>query len=245
MLSQKMATSKCYSCPKLQEQYVVMDKYAQVKSKANSLRFALSDENLHLMPEFQQRLQVLQKLNYIDADNTVLIKGRVAREINTVNDELIATELIFENVLTPLTPAEIVSVLSCLVFEEKEEVQASLTERLEEAKQHILAIAASLANVQISFGLPLVVKDYTNIVNVNLMEVCYEWARGMPFSDICQLTNTLEGSIVRTITRLDETCREVRNAARIIGDSALYTKMEQASQLIKRDIVFASSLYVQ
>ncbi len=60
-----------------------MDKYAQIKNKANSLRFALSDDNLQLMPEFQQRLIVLQKLNYIDADNTVLLKGRVAREVVT------------------------------------------------------------------------------------------------------------------------------------------------------------------
>ena len=37
---------------------------------------------------------------------------------------------------------------------------------------------------------------------------------------------------------------QVRNAARIIGDPSLYKKMEVASQMIKRDIVFASSLYV-
>jgi antiviral helicase SKI2 len=44
---------------------------------------------------------------------------------------------------------------------------------------------------------------------------------------------------VRCITRLDELCREVRNAARVIGDPTLYRKMEQASESIKRDIVFA------
>ena len=51
------------------------------------------------------------------------------------------------------------------------------------------------------------------------------------------------GSIVRCIVRLDETCRDVRNAARVIGDSVLYKKAETASALIKRDIVFAASLY--
>ena len=39
----------------------------------------------------------------------------------------------------------------------------------------------------------------------------------MSFADICMLT-TVQGTIVRCITRLDEVCREVRNAARIIGD---------------------------
>ena len=44
-----------------------------------------------------------------------------------------------------------------------------------------------------------------------------------------------EGTIVRVITRLDETCREVRDAARVIGDADLFKKMEEAQGLIKRD----------
>jgi hypothetical protein len=66
-----------------------------------------------------------------------------------------------------------------------------------------------------------------------LVEVVYEWARGVPFGEICTLTTVQEGGIVRTITRLDEVCREVRNAARIIGDASLYRKMECASEMIK------------
>lgn len=68
--------------------------------------------------------------------------------------------------------------------------------------------------------------------------------QGTPFADICELTDVPEGSIVRTIVRLDETCREFKNAARIIGDSSLFKKMDEASDAIKRDIVFAASLYV-
>jgi antiviral helicase SKI2 len=49
------------------------------------------------------------------------------------------------------------------------------------------------------------------------------------------LTDVPEGTIVRVITRLDETCREVRDAARVIGDADLFTKMEEAQALIKRD----------
>jgi antiviral helicase SKI2 len=68
--------------------------------------------------------------------------------------------------------------------------------------------------------------------------------QGTPFADICELTDVSEGLIVRTIVRLDETCREFRNAASIMGNSALHKKMETASNAIKRDIVFAASLYV-
>jgi antiviral helicase SKI2 len=53
-----------------------------------------------------------------------------------------------------------------------------------------------------------------------------------------------EGTIVRCITRLDETCREVRDAARVIGDADLFQKMEAAQECIRRDIIACASLYV-
>lgn len=60
-----------------------------------------------------------------------------------------------------------------------------------------------------------------------------------------QLFQIFVGIIVRCIQRLNETCQDVRNAAKIIGDPVLHQKMEEASTLIKRDIVFAASLYTQ
>ena len=66
-----------------------------------------------------------------------------------------------------------------------------------------------------------------------------------PFSEITDLTDIQEGIIVRCIQRLDEVLKDVRNAARIIGDPVLYQKMEESSSMIKRDIVFAASLYTQ
>lgn len=59
--------------------------------------------------------------------------------------------------------------------------------------------------------------------------------RNKPFQQITDLTDVPEGTIVRVITRLDETCREVRDAARVIGDADLFAKMEEAQGLIKRD----------
>lgn len=60
-----------------------------------------------------------------------------------------------------------------------------------------------------------------------------------------ELTDVQEGIIVRCIQQLNETICDVRNAARLIGDPELQSKMEEASNAIKRDIVFAESLYTQ
>lgn len=60
-----------------------------------------------------------------------------------------------------------------------------------------------------------------------------------------RLTTVQEGIIVRCIQQLNETLKNVRDAASIIGVPVLKTKMEEASNAIKRDIVFAASLYTQ
>lgn len=65
------------------------------------------------------------------------------------------------------------------------------------------------------------------------------------FAEIMTKTDVQEGIIVRCIQQLNETLQDVQDAARIIGNPALHKKMEDASNAIKRDIVFAASLYFQ
>ena len=88
---------------------------------------------------------------------------------------------------------------------------------------------------------------FFNIEHINILlnlSYAFDILQGTPFAEICELTDVPEGLIVRTIVRLDETCREFKNAAAIMGNSALHKKMDSASNAIKRDIVFAASLYV-
>uniref|UniRef100_A0A914Z1P1 ATP-dependent RNA helicase Ski2/MTR4 C-terminal domain-containing protein n=1 Tax=Panagrolaimus superbus TaxID=310955 RepID=A0A914Z1P1_9BILA len=75
------------------------------------------------------------------------------------------------------------------------------------------------------------------------MEVVYQWAEGKLFNHIIRLTNADEGCIVRCIQRMDEVLNDIRNAGRIIGDNTLVQKMKETSDAIRRDIVFAPSLY--
>lgn len=195
----------------------------------------MSNENLDLIGDFETRMTVLQRLHYVDGtDRTVQLKGRVACEINTC-DSLIVTELIFENVFTAMEPEEIVSLLSCLIFQERHADEPQLPERLIAAKAALDRVTLSLAQLQLQCGLDLVPEDFVaENVNWGMMQVVWEWAKGSKFSDITMFTNCMEGSIVRCIMRLDETCRDVRNAARVIGDAPLYQKMAKASELIKR-----------
>jgi hypothetical protein len=55
-----------------------------LEQRLEALQHQLSDASLAALPEFHQRAAVLRQLGYLDADNTVQLKGRVACEINSV-----------------------------------------------------------------------------------------------------------------------------------------------------------------
>nr|CAB3448922.1 unnamed protein product [Digitaria exilis] len=243
-LLQKMSENKCHGCIKLKEHKSLMKEQRVYKDELNKLKFQMSDEALQQMPEFQGRIDVLKEINYIDSDLVVQLKGRVACEMNS-GEELITTECLFENQLDDLEPEEAVAIMSAFVFQQRNASEPSLTPKLAEAKKRLYDTAIRLGQLQTQFKVPVDPEEYaSDNLKFGLVEVVYEWAKGTPFADICELTDVSEGLIVRTIVRLDETCREFRNAASIMGNSALYKKMEVASNAIKRDIVFAASLYV-
>ncbi|KAI8878004.1 antiviral helicase [Backusella circina FSU 941] len=232
---------QCTKCADLNEHFALVHDHKRISSQIDLLKLSISDQNLELLPDYHQRIDVLRRLQYIDDQGSVQLKGRVACEINTA-DELLLTELVLDNVFADFEPAEVVAILSCFVFQERNASEPRLTPRLEKGKELVLTYARKIAEVQVECGLPISTQDYVNGLKFGLMEVVYEWARGLPFKHITDLTDVLEGSIVRCISRLDETCREVMGAARMVGDTSLYKKMEQAEQDIKRDIVFAASL---
>ncbi|GBE77514.1 Putative ATP-dependent RNA helicase [Sparassis crispa] len=238
-LAKRLPGYACILCEDFDDHYIVTHGEKVLLANIAELQRTLSDQNLELIPDYEQRIDVLKELKLIDENSTVLLKGRVACEINSVN-ELILTELILENTLAAYEPEEVVALLSAFVFQEKTDVEPVIPSKLEQGRDAIMAISDRVERIQDAHKIPGV--EFRGL-KFGLMEVVYEWAKGMPFEQITELTDVAEGTIVRVITRLDETCREVRDAARVIGDAELFKKMEECQIKIKRDIVFAASLY--
>lgn len=242
-----MRSFKSHYHPTIEKYYTLLERIHTLQDRVDSLSHLLSNEALQLFPDFLQRKAVLTTLGYIDENEAVAVKGRVACEVNTC-EELIVTEMVFEGILNDLDPTQIVAALSALVYQQKSEdddFDMEVPEALLNCCRSMKTIALNLGQLQKEHGLDVDPIDYAeSSLKFGLVHVVYEWAIGVPFSEICQLTSAQEGSIVRCITRLDELCREVRNCARVVGNPTLYRKMEAASVAIKRDIVFAASLYV-
>lgn len=243
----QIEANEALKTPEFKNVYAQLRKQDMLKQNIDALNLLISDENLELLPDYNQRLEVLKQLEFIDQHQNVMLKGRVACEINS-GWELVLTELILDNFLGDFEPEEIVALLSCFVYEgrTKDEEDLPITPRLEKGKQRIQEITGKLLNIYTEHQVSLTSEEeeFLERKRFALVNVVYEWARGLAFNEIMQISVELEGTIVRVITRLDEICRQVKNAALIVGDSKLHSKMSEAQERIKRDIVFCASLYI-
>lgn len=246
-LVSQLKSTDVFQRPEFNTIFSQLAKRDSIEKLIESISLLLSDENLELLPDYEQRLKVLHSLGFIDDQQRVVLKGRVACEINS-GWELVLTELILDNFLGDFQPEEIVALLSCFVYEGRtnEEEDPPMTPRLEKGKAEIMKITEKLLKVYNTFQVSLTSEEeeFLERKRFALVNVVYEWARGLTFNEIMQISVESEGTIVRVITRLDEICRQVKNAALIVGDSTLHSKMNEAQEKIKRDIVFCASLYL-
>ncbi|ABN68267.2 predicted protein [Scheffersomyces stipitis CBS 6054] len=244
---EQLCKTTSWECSNFKSHYVEIHEKNKLEVEIASLQSMISDENLELLPDYAQRLQVLETMGFIDEQQNVVLKGRVACEINS-GWELVVTELVLDNFLGDFEPEEIVALLSCFVYEGRtnEEEPPLINGRLERGKTRILELTEKLLDVygEHQVSLTSEEEEFLDRKRFALTNVVFEWARGLSFNEVMQISPEAEGTIVRVITRLDEVCREVRNAALIVGDSTLSQKMSVAQEKIKRDIVFCASLYL-
>ncbi|XP_027777724.2 superkiller complex protein 2 [Marmota flaviventris] len=242
-LEELIRGAQCVHSPRFSAQYLKLRERMQIQKEMERLRFLLSDQSLLLLPEYHQRVEVLRTLGYVDQAGTVKLAGRVACAMSS--HELLLTELMFDNALSALRPEEIAALLSGLVCQSPGDPGDQLPSTLKQGVERVRAVAKRIGEVQVACGLNQTVEEFVGELNFGLVEVVYEWARGMPFSELAGLSGTPEGLVVRCIQRLAEMCRSLRGAARLVGEPVLGAKMETAATLLRRDIVFAASLYTQ
>jgi antiviral helicase SKI2 len=127
---------QCTQCPDLDSHYSQAHSERLLKDQILDLRHQISDQNLELLPEYHMKVNVLKFYKFIEEQGTVQLKGRVACEINTA-DELLLTEMIFDNFFSDYDAAESVALLSCLVFQEKSQSTPILNTKLEKVNIRI------------------------------------------------------------------------------------------------------------
>ena len=230
--------------PGLPPSFEVFEQRKRLEAKIEELKVSIRESSHLALKEDMVRMQrVLRRLGFLTSDNVIELKGRVAVEINA-GDELLLTEMIFDGVFSDLTPPETAAVLSTFVFQGKSKEEASINPKLTEVLNKMKVLARRIGQVKLDCKLELNLEEYVDSFQPHLVPAVLAWASGSSFADVCSLTDVFEGSIIRAIRRLDELLRQLASAAKSIGDVGLEEKFAQTSTAIRRDIVFAASLYL-
>lgn len=200
-------------------------------------------ESLGMKAKLKGMVSVLRRLSFVSKSNVVELKGRTACEISTA-DELLVTELIFCGVFNDLPPSLVASLCSALVFTEKGDDKAVVLPELRDTWHTVQESARRVAQAQQQAQIELDVDEYVSQFKVDLMAPVHRWCHGAKFSELCAMSDIFEGSLIRSIRRLEELLRQMQSAAKAIGDGDLERKFKAARNLLRRDIIFAASLYI-
>mmetsp|Transcript_4329 Transcript_4329/g.11207 ORF Transcript_4329/g.11207 Transcript_4329/m.11207 type:complete len:1117 (+) Transcript_4329:165-3515(+) len=223
------------------------EKHMELKERAKLLKEeARSFQTMAMKDDLKKMKRVLKKLGHVDANGVIQTKGRTACEINTA-DELVVTELIFTGVFKSLTVEQSVALLSTMTFGEPindDEPTKGLKSFLLNPFYKLQEIAKTVVQMQISCNLDVDEDEFLKKFNPAMMEAVFAWCKGVKFLEVQKLTGSFEGTTIRTLRRLEELVRQITSAAKAIGDHELEAKFEEGSKLLKRDIVFCSSLYL-
>lgn len=118
-LQERMFTSPVHTSTEQEELRKAFDAKEVLRGRVADLERQLSAAHSVLqLDELKCRKRVLRRLGFTSDDDVVLKKGRVACEIST-GDELLLTEMVFNNVFNEIGPEECAALLSCFVFDEK------------------------------------------------------------------------------------------------------------------------------
>tara|TARA_B110000305_G_scaffold147768_1_gene164040 strand:+ start:237 stop:776 length:540 start_codon:yes stop_codon:yes gene_type:complete len=179
-----------------------------------------------------------------------LFSGRVACEITSA-DALVTTELVFDGLFKELPPDLCVAVVASLTERVgsagKEPKDIKMSVECKEAYEKV-RVAAQIVGKQMQECqcLDISINDFMNSFRPEMMELTREWAKGTKFETCMKIAprGMYEGSVVRSIRRINEVLWQLKGAMSIVGDAELADKFEEMQGMVKRDIVFADSLFL-
>lgn len=193
---------------------------------------------------------VLKEFKMIDEEENMLFKGKVAKEVGSA-DSIIMTQLLFSGHLKKLNNEEMLALFSVLVTETRagkqcKMLESKISDNFWDACMAIEKETTNLIDIERKFGVTDQEKDATKRLNYYFYELVYDWAKKKPFKEIKDMHPGMEeGILIKMILNVKSLCKEFKKMSTLIGDVTLATRIEEASELLTREIMKTQSLYFQ
>lgn len=226
-----------------------------LKNELKSINYRLGDESIILKFEYESRIKFLKDLGYLEGTNLTL-KGIVASEIRTLND-IIITEMLFNNDFDKMEGEKILSLFSCMICNErplaktktkiKDFTNYYTNENIEKKDEKIDLYFLNYLEDQVK-KINNLYEQYGIKENIELnytaVKPVFLWCKMNDLNRSVE-NEISKGGFVRVILRIYESIREIQNVCNILQNNLLLKKLIEFENVLVRDIILQESLYFQ
>ena len=208
-LRKAMKAHSCHGCAEREDHARLAERAGRLTRENDGLTARVENRTHVIAKTFDQICQVLDHLEYIDGEKPTT-QGKILTKIYAESD-LLLTESIRRGLLDDLNATELLSVVSCMIFESRS--QENLAPKLPSQKvtstlTEIISLWVALEKIENDFG----VKTQRE-PDAGFCFISYKWASGNSLNSVLKGSDMSVGDFVRSTKQLVDLLNQIAGAS--------------------------------
>ena len=227
-LRKAMKNHASHGCAEREDHARLAERAGRLTRENDGLKTRVESRTHVIAKTFDQICRVLDHLDYIQGEKPTA-QGKILTKIYAESD-LLLTESIRRGLLDDLNPSELLSVVSCIIFESRS--AENMTPKMPSQKvtstiTEIIALWAALEEIESNFG----VKTQRE-PDAGFCFISYKWASGNSLNSVLKGTDMSVGDFVRSTKQLIDLLNQIAGAS-----DTLRPTCKEAVKRIDRGVV--------
>jgi ATP-dependent RNA helicase HelY len=208
-LRKSLKSHPCHGCAEREDHARLAERAGRLTRENDGLTTRVENRTHVIAKTFDQICQVLDHLEYINGEKPTA-QGKILTKIYAESD-LLLTESIRRGLLDDLNATELLSVVSCMIFESRS--QENLAPKLPSQKvtstlTEIISLWAALEKIENDFG----VKTQRE-PDAGFCFISYKWASGNSLNSVLKGSDMSVGDFVRSTKQLVDLLNQIGGAS--------------------------------
>ena len=208
-LRKSMKAHACHGCAEREDHARLAERAGRLGRENDGLTTRVENRTHVIAKTFDQICQVLDHLQYIDGEKPT-VQGKILTKIYAESD-LLLTESIRRGLLDDLNASELLSVVSCMIFESRS--QENLAPKLPSQKvtstlTEIISLWAALEKIENDFGVRTQREP-----DAGFCFISYKWASGNSLNSVLKGSDMSVGDFVRSTKQLVDLLNQIAGAS--------------------------------
>ena len=208
-LRKALKSHSCHGCAEREDHARLAERAGRLTRENDGLTTRVENRTHVIAKTFDQICQVLDHLEYINGEKPTT-QGKILTKIYAESD-LLLTESIRRGLLDDLNATELLSVVSCMIFESRS--QENLAPKLPSQKvtstlTEIISLWAALEKIENDFG----VKTQRE-PDAGFCFISYKWASGNSLNSVLKGSDMSVGDFVRSTKQLVDLLNQIGGAS--------------------------------